>query len=113
MDSASLCLVSLNAYHRISKDSFFRRILRKEDLGHAKNSLVFHGFSKLLGFARESKEYFIVLKLIEQNIDDICEMVYGGDAGDLREKFEKLKASTGKEILERFEKHFKEEKKKI
>ncbi len=113
MDPERACLISLNAYHRISRDSFFRRILEAKDLEHAKNSLVFHGFSKLSGLAKESKDYFIILKMIESDIDGVYEMLKTGEIGELREKFEKLKSKTSKETLEEFEKYFLEEEKKI
>ncbi|GAG30045.1 unnamed protein product [marine sediment metagenome] len=113
MDSETLCLVSLNAYHRISKDSFFRRVLEANELEPARNSFVFHGFSKLSELAKESKDYLIILKLIEQDVDGVYGMLGTGNIEKFREKFEKLKSETGSEILEKFEKHFIEEKKKI
>ena len=113
MDSETLCLVSLNAYHRISQDSFFRRILEAKDLESARNSLVFRGFSKLSGFAKESKDYLIILKLIESDVDGVYEMLRTGSTEKSREKFEKLKRETAKETLEEFEKYFTEEERKI
>ncbi len=113
MDSETLCLVSLNAYHRISQDSFFRRILEISDLESARNSLVFHGFSKLSELAKESKDYFLILKLIEQDVEGVYEMLSTGNIENFREKFEKLKRETAKETLEEFEKYFTEEERKI
>ncbi|UCC91244.1 MAG: hypothetical protein JSV39_02910, partial [Candidatus Aenigmatarchaeota archaeon] len=69
MNPETLCLISLNAYHRISRNSFFRRILEAKDLEHARNSLVFHGFSRLSEIAKENKDYFVILRLIERDID--------------------------------------------
>jgi hypothetical protein len=113
MDPAGVCLVSLNAYHRIYPDSFFRRTLKKEDLEHARNSLVFLGFSKLHMLAKESKHYFIILKLIEQDVEGVCEMLLTEKTERLREKFEKIKNETKNEVLEKFKKYFAEEERKI
>ncbi|MCK4336183.1 MAG: hypothetical protein KAW40_05685 [Candidatus Aenigmarchaeota archaeon] len=113
MDPETLCLISLNAYHRISPESFFRRTLEIPDLEHARNSLVFHGFSKLSELANESKDYFLILKLIEQDVEGVYEMLSTGNIEKFREKFEKLKSETGSENLEKFEKYFTEEKGKI
>jgi hypothetical protein len=113
MDPENLCLISLNAYHRISKDSFFRRVLEANELEHARNSLVFHGFSKLSELAKESRDYLIILRLIEQDVDGVYEMLGTGNIEKFREKFEKLKSEIESGILEKFEKFFAEEEKKI
>jgi hypothetical protein len=113
MNSATLCLVSLNAYQRIYPNSFFRRPLRKEDLKPAGNSLVFLGFSELSGLARGTKDYFVILKLIEQNVNGVCEMIRTGKNEKFIAKFKRLKKETGKEIIEKFEKYFREEEKKV
>ncbi|MEE9323776.1 MAG: hypothetical protein V3U72_04485 [Candidatus Aenigmarchaeota archaeon] len=113
MDPETLCLISLNAYHRISKDSFFRRILEAKDLEHTRNSLVFLGFSELSGLAKERKDYFIILKLIEQDVDGVYGMLSRGEKESFRGKIEKMKRETAKETLEEFEKYFTEEEGKI
>jgi len=113
MDSASVCLISLNAYHRIYPNSFFRRTLETSDLEHAKNSLVFLGFSKLHKIAKERRHYFIILKLIEQDVEGVCEMLLTEKTERLRKKFEKLKNEIKNEVLDKFKKYFAEEERKI
>ncbi len=113
MDSETLCFISLNAYYRIYPDSFFRRILETSDLEHAKNSLVFHGFSKLAGIAKERKDYFIILKLIENDVDGVYEMLRTGEMGSFGSKIEKLRWEIESEILRKFERYFIEEERRI
>jgi hypothetical protein len=108
-----VCLVSLNAYHRIRPDSFFRRILKASDLRVAKNSLVFLGFSKLFKLAKERRDYLIILKLIERDVDGIYEMLNGKDIERFQENFKKLRSETESEILDKFEKYLSEEEGKI
>jgi len=113
MDKEMECLVSLNAYHRIYPNSFFRRILEIPDLEHARNSLVFLGFSKLVPLTKEKKDYFIILKSIEQDVDGTYEMLGSGNNESFRKEFEKLKSGIEKGLLKKFEKYFIEEKKKV
>ena len=113
MDHETLCLISLNAYHRISKDSFFRRPLRKDDVPLAKNTLVFLGFSELLHLSKERKDYFLILKTIENDVDGVYEMLKTGEKEKFEESFEKLKTGAKEETLNKFEKYFAEEEKKI
>jgi hypothetical protein len=113
MDFASVCLISLNAYHRIFPDSFFRRILEAKELEHVRNSLVFHGFSRLAGLAKERKDYFIILKIIEQDVDGIYEMLRTGRIEIFGAIIEKLRWEIESELLVKFERFFIEEEKKI
>ena len=113
MDFESICLVSLNAYHRIYPDSFFRRSLRKEDLGHARHSLVLLGFSKLAGLAKENKDYFIILKIIESNVDGVYEMIRTGRTESIGIQIERLRWEIESELLERFERYFREEEMRV
>ncbi len=113
MDSDTLCMISLNAYHRIYPNSFFRRILRKDELEMARDSLVFLGFYRLLELAKEIKDYFLILRVIEQNVDEVCKMLWTGKGKVLRDKFKKLKTTADREVLDKFEECFAEEEKKI
>lgn len=113
MDSENLCLISLNAYHRIYPKSFFRRTLETSDLKHAKNSLVFLGFSRLHKMAKEKKDYFLILKLIEHDVEGVFEMLLTEKMEGLQRKFEKLESETRNEVLEKFKKYFAEEERKI
>jgi len=113
MDPDTLCMVCLNAYYRIYPNSFFRRILRKDELEMARDSLVFLGFSRLAELAKETKDYYLILRLIEQNVDEVCELLWTGKSKVLRNKFEKLKTAADREVLDKFEECFAEEEKKI
>ncbi len=107
------CLISLNAYHKLYPNSFFRRLLQKDEILFAKNTLVFLGFSELLYLSRERKDYFLILKTIESDVDGVYEMLRTGEKKKLEERFEKLKTETKEETLNKFEKYFAEEEKKI
>ena len=107
------CLISLNAYHKLYPNSFFRRPLRKDDVPLAKNTLVFLGFSELLHLSKERKDYFLILKTIENDVDGVYEMLKTGEKEKFEESFEKLKTGTKEESLNKFEKYFAEEEKKI
>lgn len=113
MSSGSICLISLNAYHRMYPNSFFRRVLEAEDLEHARNSLVFHGFSKLVPLAKEKKDYLVILRLIEQDVDGVYDMLRTENIEMFRKNFEKMKSEIESGLLEKFEKFFAEEEKRI
>ena len=113
MDSASLCLVSLNAYHRIYPQSFFRRILEIKDLENVRNSLVFQGFGRLAGLAKEKKDYFVILKLIESNVDAVYQMLRTGRVEGFSNEIERSRWETDSETLNTFEKYLREEEAKL
>lgn len=107
------CVISLNAYLRIYPDSFFRRPLKSKDIKDAGNSLVFVGFSMLVPLAKDKKDYFAILKLIRQDVEDFFCMLASGDKKILACKFSDIKKTADKKMLEKFEKYFREEEKKI
>lgn len=113
MDPDNACLISLNAYNRIYPDSFFRKPLKKKDLEFAKKTLVFKGFCKLSELAKEEKDYFLILRMIEHDVDGVYGMIATGDIESFREKFEELKSRTDKQILDKFHSYFNEEMKKL
>jgi hypothetical protein len=113
MDFEKECLISLNAYHRISPGSFFRRKLKKDEIKNARNSLVFVGFCRLAPLANAKKEYLVILKMIEQNIEEFYCMLASGDNKQLSCRFSDARKAASKKTMETFEKYFREEEKKV
>ncbi|NIO20445.1 MAG: hypothetical protein GTN76_06815 [Candidatus Aenigmarchaeota archaeon] len=114
MNDDECFLVSINAYHRINPDSFFRRSISEEDVDHLGNTLVFLGFNEFKEFAKSEKEYYVVLKLIEKNIERVCEFLFSGKKRENFQKvFEDLKKEVEEEVLNDFAKFFKEEMNKL
>jgi hypothetical protein len=103
------CVYSLNAYNRLYPSSFFRRKLQEKDIKEAKKSIVFLGFCKLAHLAKEKKDYFVILKIIEQDVEGVCCMLMVSDDKQFSQKFLKAKKNADPKLLEKFEKYYKEE----
>jgi hypothetical protein len=113
MDFERECLISLNAYSRLYPQSFFRRPLENKDLKNARNSLVFLGFCIVAPVASEKKDYFVILKMIEQDVEEFYCILMAGDKKRIFCRFEEVKKAADKKMLEKFGKFFSEEEKKF
>ncbi len=101
------CLAALNAYHEIKPNSFFRRKLKKEEMKHAENTLVVLGFIKLKVLTKDTSDFFVILKMIEDNVNDVFGLVIGEKEIDEFEIiFENEKRSIDKKDVEIFIKIF-------
>ena len=113
MDAKKECLISLNAYHRLYPGSFFGRPLKAEEIRDAGNSLVFAGFGALAPLATEKKDFFVILRLIDQNVEDFFCMLASGDRKLFACRFADAKKAADSKTLEKFGKYYTEEKKKL
>lgn len=107
------CVISLNAYLRIYPGSFFGRPLKAKEIKDACNSLVFVGFCMLAPLAKDRKDYCVILRLIQQDVEDFFCMLASGDRKILECKFSDTKKAVDAKKLEKFEKYYKEEESKI
>jgi len=113
MDFEKEFLVSINAYNRLYPGSFFRRPLKAGDIQQARSSLVFVAFRMLAPLAKGTDDHFAILKAIEQDVEEIYCLLMAGDGKRLSCRFSEAKKAAEKKILERFERYFAEEKKKL
>jgi hypothetical protein len=107
------CAISLNAYLHIYPDSFFGRQLKAKDIRNAGNALVFVGFGMIVPLAKNKKDYFVILKLIQRDVEDFFCMLASGDKKILACKFSDIKKTVDEKMLEKFEKYYGEEEKKL
>jgi hypothetical protein len=107
------CAIALNAYLRIYPGSFFGKPLKTSDLKDAGRSLVFMGFSTLAPLAKNKKEYCVILRLIQQDVEDFFCMLASGDGKILECKFTDAKKAADVKTLEKFGKYYAEEEKKF
>jgi len=105
------CVYSLNAYHRLYPGSFFGRKLKEKELKDAKKTIVFLGFCKLARLAKERKDYFVILRLIEQDVEGVCCLLMVSDDEQFSQKFLEARKNADPKMLEKFEKYYKEEEK--
>lgn len=101
MDFEIECLVSLNAYLRISPGSFFGRALKKSDIKNARDSLVFVGFRALAPLAKDRKDYFVILRLIEQDVEETYSLLISGDDKRLSCKFCDCRNTADRKSMEK------------
>ena len=107
------CAISLNAYLRIFPESFFGRALKTSDIKNACNSLVFVGFGMLAPLAKSKKDYFVILRLVQQDVEDFFCMLASGDRKMLACKLEDARKVADGKTLEKFVKYYAEEEKKL
>jgi len=106
------CVYSLNAYNRLYPGSFFGRRLGQEEIKEAKKSIVFLGFCKLARLAKERKDYFVILRLIEEDVEGTCCMLMFDGYKEFSGRFIEARKNADPKMLEKFEKYYREEEKK-
>ncbi len=110
------CVVSLNAYHRISKESFFRRHMKPKEIELMKNTLVVRGFVLFRPLVSRAEDYFLVLKMIEGDVDGIYELLVSESRDKFEtflRRFEILKRETPENILRNFHENFYRERRRL
>ncbi|NIO22713.1 MAG: hypothetical protein GTN38_01645 [Candidatus Aenigmarchaeota archaeon] len=110
------CLVSLNAYNGINPDSFFRRPIEPKEIKLVKNTLVLRGFTMLRPLVSIAEDYLVVLKLIEQDVDGVYELLISESKEKLNpflREFEKMKNEISKDVLKNFNQKFYQERKRL
>lgn len=113
MDKDKLCFACLNAYHRIHPDSFFKRPLKAKERGQASKSMVFVAFSELAGRAKDEKDYFFILRAIDRDPDRIYRMLAVNEDDLIWDEIGKLRKEREKGTVEKFLRHYREEKAKL
>lgn len=113
MDAETVCFHSLNAYHKISPQSFFGKILRRDEIRHARDSLVFRAFCKAFPLAKSEEDYLVILKIIEDDVDGACELILTGNTGDIGKRMDRIKKELSEKTTGDFKKYFNEEKSRV
>lgn len=108
-----ICLASINAYHRIHPESFFKRELKASELEHARKTLVFVGFCEMFPFLGKEEDYYTALKMVDSDVDGFYEMIHKGEMENIKSELAGIKKKIDRKQLGEFKKYYKEEMKKI
>ncbi len=107
------CAASLNAYLRIYPGSFFGRPLKTEEVALAKNALVCAGFETLAPLAASRKDYYSILWLVQHDVEGFFAMLSSGDRKALECRFADARKAADAKALDKFQKFYKQEEKKV